>query len=143
MKINVFIDKNHEEEIIIYAKEKNQLVSEIESLVNNNLTQIIGYNEGEAVQLNINNIFAFIVENNKIYALLENSRYFLKCRLYTLTESLPNNFVKINQSAVVNLNKIKSFDTKVSGTLVVTLQNEFTDYVSRRNIKNIKERFGI
>jgi len=143
MKINIFIDKNREEEIIVYAKEKNKLICEIEELVNNNLAQIIGYNDGEAVCLNINDIYAFIVENNKIYALLENSRYFLKCRLYTLTESLPNNFVKINQSAVVNLNKIKSFDTKVSGTLVVTLQNKFTDYVSRSNIKNIKERFGI
>ena len=143
MKINIFIDKNREEEIIVYAKEKNKLICEIEELVNNNTSQIIGYNDGEAVCLNSNDIYAFIVENNKIYALLENSRYFLKCRLYTLTESLPNNFVKINQSAVVNLNKIKSFDTKVSGTLVVTLQNEFTDYVSRRNIKNIKERFGI
>lgn len=143
MKINIFIDKNREEEIIVYAKEKNKLICEIEELVNNNSAQIIGYNDGEAVCLNSNDIYAFIVENNKIYALLENSRYFLKCRLYTLTESLPNNFVKINQSAVVNLNKIKSFDTKVSGTLVVTLQNEFTDYVSRRNIKNIKERFGI
>lgn len=143
MKINIFIDKEREEEIIIYAKEKNKLVLEIEELVINNSKQIIGYNEREATYLNINDIFAFIVEDNKIFALTENSRYSLKCRLYSLTESLPNNFVKINQSAVINLNKIKSFDTAISGTLSVNLKNGYTDYVSRRNLKNIKERLGL
>ena len=49
-----------------------------------------------AAMLIIFGVGFIIVENNKIYALLENSRYFLKCRLYTLIESLPNNFVKIN-----------------------------------------------
>lgn len=143
MKVSIIIDNEHEEEVIIYAKEKNSLVQEIENLVINNSTQIIGYNDKEVNYLNINDIFAFIVEDNKIFAILEKTRYTLKYRLYNLLETLPNNFVKINQSAIININKIQSFNTKISGTLMVCLKNGFTDYVSRRNLKSIKERLGL
>ena len=54
-----------------------------------------------------------------------------------------SNFVKINQSCIVNVNKIERFDTSVSGTLKVSLKNGYTDYVSRRQLKPIKERIGI
>lgn len=143
MKIKLFIDKEHEEEIIIYAKEKSKLVSQIEELVINNSTQILGFDDKEAVYLNINDVFCFFVEDNKIFALTQNAQYTLKCRLYSLTETLPNNFVKINQSSIININKIKSFNTKISGTLIVNLKNGYTDYVSRRNLKNVKERLGL
>ena len=143
MKLNLFIDNEREEEIIIYAKEKTQLIEEIEELVANNSKQIIGFKDKEASYLNINDIFAFIVEDSKIFAITEKSRYLLKCRLYSLNETLPNNFVKISQSSIINFNKIKSFSTAISGTIIVNLTNGYTDFVSRRNIKNIKERLGL
>ena len=142
MKFKIFIDKNHEEEVIIYAHENSDLIKEIENLVCENNFDIIGFSDKEGVKLNLNEIYCFIVENNKIYALCEHEKFFVKTRLYKLEENLTENFVKINQSCIANIRKIKKFDASISGTLMVTFKNNYVDYVSRRNVKKVKERLG-
>lgn len=142
MKCRIFIDKEHEEEILIYAHEKTKLIETIEQLVSDDVFELIGYKDREAVRLNTNDVYCFISEDNRIYALTENEKLQLKCRLYQLEEKLSENFVKINQSCIANINKIDSFDASFTGTLVVKFKNGHTDYVSRRQVKKIKERFG-
>ena len=44
---------------------------------------------------------------------------------------------------LINIDKIKRFDASLSGFLLVTLKNGYSDYVSRRNLKNVKERLGL
>ena len=51
MKCKVFIDKNHEEEVIIYSHRRNALVEQLERLVNAQEVELIGYKEQEAVRL--------------------------------------------------------------------------------------------
>ena len=64
-------------------------------------------------------------------------------RLYSIEEKLSEDFIKINQSTVINIKKIQRFDVSVTGTLKVIMKNGYTDYVSRRRIKNVKERLGL
>lgn len=45
MKLSIFINKEHEEEVIVYAHEKKEIVSEIERLLNSNSTELIGFKE--------------------------------------------------------------------------------------------------
>lgn len=54
MKCRIFIDKEHEEEILIYAHEKTKLVENIEKLVSDDAFELIGYMDREAVKLNAN-----------------------------------------------------------------------------------------
>ena len=60
--------------------------------------------------------------------------------LEILSKSL---FIKINQSTVANITKIERFETSIGGSLSVRFKNGYRDYVSRRNLKKIKERMGI
>lgn len=143
MKFKLFIDKEREEEVIVYAHEKSRLVSEIESLIEDSASELIGFNRGEAVILELCDIYCFTVEDGKLFAIIENERFLVKSRLYKVEENLPQNFVKINQSCIANITKIKKFDVTVSGALKVIFKNGYTDYVSRRNIKNVKERLGL
>ena len=106
-------------------------------------SDFLGQNENGYKKLDLSEIYAFIVENNKIYALLENEKFRIKTRLYKLEETLPKNYVKINQSTIIDIKKIDSFGSDFSGTLTVTLKNGYSDYVSRRNLKKVKERLGV
>lgn len=74
MKCSTFIDKNHEEEVLIYAHERNNIVLEIERLTSNN-KNIIGINNRETIILDLNIVNCFISENNKVYALINDKRY--------------------------------------------------------------------
>lgn len=143
MKLSIFIDKERDEEIIIYTHEKNDIVREISSLVANRQEAIYGYSDTEVTKLNPAETECYIIENNKVYALTDNGRYRLKERLYQLESILPDYFLKLNQSCICNINKIQKFDVSVSGTLTVIFKSGYRDYVSRRNIRKVKERLGL
>ena len=74
-------------------------------------------------------ILAFIVEDNKVYGITKNEKYLIKQRIYVLEEMYNNTFIKINQSCLINIDKIKRFDASLSGFLLVTLKNGYSDYV--------------
>lgn len=143
MKLTVFIDKNREEEIIIYARERSGLTEKIESLVTEKSMEIVGYKDGTAEILDADSIFCFTAEDGKVFALTEKERYRIRERLYTLEERLGSDFIRINQSCIANISKIKRFESSVYGSLSVVFKNGTKDYVSRRNIKKVKERFAI
>ena len=142
MKFTIVIDDKREEEILIYAKEKNHLISEIEKLILDD-SRINGYKEREIVPFSVFETEFFYAVDNKVYAVTKNDEVLVKHRLYELEEILPKNFIKINKSCIANLNAVLSFDASISGTLKVKFKSGRVDYVSRRNLKNIKERVGV
>ena len=142
MKCRTVIDKDREEEVVIYVHEKNSLSYEIEELVLGKSLELFGYKDKNIVKLSPSDVFCFTVENNKVYAICEKEKYQIKQRLYLLEEILDRDFVKINQSCIANIRKISKFDTSITGTLMVSFKNGHRDYVSRRQMKKVKERIG-
>ena len=139
MKIKIFIDKEHDEEIQIFAHEKNELVKKIERLVNGE-EGIIAKHDRTLYNLELCDIVCFTADDNKVYAHLDRDVFEVDEKIYELEETLPDNFLKINKSCIANIEKIKSFDASVTGTLCVNFKNGYRDYVSRRRMKYVKER---
>lgn len=142
MKFKFFIDKTKEEEVLVYAHEKNQIVYEIERIVQQSNNELIGYKDNEAKKLCLFNINCFISENNKVYALTD-EKFQVKLRLYEIEDIVDENFIKINQSCIANIRQIEKVQATFSGSLSVVFKNGYTDYISRRNLKNVKERLGV
>lgn len=140
MKVTNIINAEKAEEIIIYSHSKTTLVEEIESLVFEHNTELIGYAKREIKPLSLNEIYSFNVEDNKIYAYLERDKLLLKQRLYMIEKIIDDNFIKINQSSIINITKIKKFDSSIGGTLSVVLKNGYKDYISRRQLKKSKRK---
>ncbi len=143
MKFTLIIDENCEEEVIVYSHKDTRVADEIKRVVENEAKELVGYIEREAYKINLSEIYCFVAEDNYVYAIIENCRLRIKFRLYQLEEMLGDDFIKINQSCIVNIREIRKFDSSFSGMLKVVLKNGYSDYVSRRNIKNVKERLGV
>ncbi len=143
MKCRTVIDKDREEEVVIYVHEKNSLSYEIEELVLGKSLELFGYKDKNIIKLSPSDVFCFTVEDNKVYAVCEKEKYQIKQRLYLLEEILDRDFVKINQSCIANIRKISKFDTSITGTLMISFKNGYRDYVSRRQLKKVKERVGL
>ena len=143
MKYSLIIDKNKEEEVIVIAHEKHELVEKIEKLFFNNDKELTGYLDDEIIILDISKIACFISEDNNVYALVGEYRYKVKKRLYQIEEILDDDFIKINQSCIANINQISRFKASFNGFLEVIFKNGYKDYVSRRELKNVKGRMGI
>lgn len=143
MKCTILIDQTHAEEVFVYSHQKSAFTNAIKELCESNALEFVGYREKEAVRLDLTAVYCFVVEDNKVYALYESQKLQMKCRLYELQEQLPHYFVKINQSCIANFRKIERFNAAVSGSLNVTFKNGYTDYISRRQLKTVKERLGL
>lgn len=143
MKCEIILDANCEERVVIYARRENTLVKQIQQLTEESSIEFIGYNGKEIIKLEPSEIYCVTIIDGKIFAICEKEQYQIKDRLYVLEKKLPDSFVKINQSCIANFQKIGSFDASISGTLKIRFKNGYTDYVSRRQLKLIKERIGI
>ena len=144
MKCFTFIDKNEEEKVIIYSKERTSLVEQIEKLVSSSGVSLTGTYEDSSILINPIDVSCFVVEGGKIYALINEKKYQLKERLYQLEDmSFNEYFVKLNQSCLANIKQIKEFKASIGGAVMVVFQNGYKDYISRRELKNVKERIGL
>ncbi len=143
MKCTTVIDKLREEEVIIYSHCRSAEIEKIESFVSSLGTELTGYIDRTAVKLELNEIHFFTVDDGKVYAFTQTEKYLIRLRLYKVEEMLNQSFVKINQSCIANIRKIKRFDAAFSGAMRITFKNGCTDYVSRRQLKTVKERIGL
>lgn len=137
MKCTIMIDKNREEEVIVYAHEHSALTQQIEQLVS---VDWIGYEGQTATRLSLADVVCFVVESNRVYAMTTQKKWLIKQRLYQIEEQLPEHFVRINQSCLANIRQIERFEVSFGAALTVIFRNGYRDYVSRRQLKTVKER---
>ena len=89
-------------------------------------------------------IFRIYAAAGKVYAVTNRGEYSLNLRLYELEERLDKDrFVRISNSEIINLKKVKAFDLRFSGTICVSLSDGTVTYVSRRYVAKIKQVLGI
>ncbi len=143
MKYTLVLDREREEEVLVYARKPSSLTDAIERLLAEHGVELIGYKDREMRRLELSEIVRFTVEENKVYAVTADDKLQLKCRLYQLEERLPDHFVKLHQSCIANLRQVKRFDASLSGALKVIFRNGDVEYVSRRQMKFVKERLGV
>ena len=143
MKCYTYIEKTDEEKVLIYANERTKIVDEIESLISLTNVDLTGTFNDEIIKIDINEVSCFISENNKVFALINDKKYQIKQRLYQIEEMNLESFIKINQSCLANKKKIKKFESTIGGSLRVVFKNGYIDYISRRELKNVKERMGL
>ncbi len=144
MKYTTYIDPHREEEVIIYAKKRTREIEELEGYLDRMSTELPGYGEGgQIVPLRPAEVHCFTVEDGKAIALTDTERLTVRLPLYAIEEMLDDRFVRVNQSCLGNLQRIARFDASIGGSLMVTFENGHRDYVSRRQLKTVKERMGI
>ena len=143
MKFTLIIDPERDEEVVVYAKAASALCDKIEDLVKSFGDELFGYRDSLVVRLDASDVSAFAVEDGKVFAVTADGRFLVKERLYQLEERYGCAFVKINQSCLVNVERIERFNASIGGALMVVTCDGYRDYVSRRQLKSVKERMRI
>ena len=144
MKYRIIINNDIEEDVLIYAKDRSAALDRIEEILRRESAELVGLDdEGGTVIVSPSEILCVSVEDGRVIALTKDKKLKLRQRLYQLEEMWGEDFLKINQSCIVRVSAIERFEPSFSGALNVRLKNGFTDYVSRRQMKKVKERLGL
>lgn len=123
--------------------EVNRVVNYISNLENTSF-MITGQKDGKIELLDQENIIRLYAENGKMFAKLDQATYQIRLRLYELEERLDNEkFVRISNSEIVNLKRVKGLDLSFAGTICMELENGEVSYVSRRYVSKIKKKLGL
>jgi DNA-binding LytR/AlgR family response regulator len=146
MKIEVQIDLMcTEPKIIIITNEVGDEINAIIKKLEDVQPKIIAGFKNDTVQvLEPNDIFRVYASSGKVFVETSNGDYTLNLRLYEVEQRLDNRlFLRISNSEIINLKKVKDFDLSFTGTICVSLLNGTITYASRRYVSKIKKVLGI
>ena len=146
MEIEIKIDSTcNEPKVIILTDKMTEDVNDIIKKLSETPPKILtGFREDTVEILEQCEIFRAYASEGKVFAVTNDGIYTLRLRLYELEERLNSNkFVRISNSEIINLKKVKNFDLSFIGTICVTLLDGTVTYVSRRYVSKIKKVLGI
>jgi len=148
MKLNINIDaETKEPEIMITTAQMTEEVNRVVDFVSrldDAPTIISGIREDKVELLDPDHIVKIYAEDSKVFTQTDNGTYQIRLRLYEAEERLDNSkFVRISNSEIVNLKKVKSLDLSFVGTICMELSNGTVSYVSRRYVSKIKKVLGL
>lgn len=141
LTFNIVDTLNDEIEITINAKQKTEelqkIINNIEA-ISNEINTIIGTKNNEAYVISIKDVIKFYSEEQKCFCETTEGIFYIKKRLYELEEKLDKNqFIRISNSCIVNVQHIKSFDLSTTGNIVIKFHNGKFEYVSKRRVSSI------
>lgn len=101
-------------------------------------SKIMANKNNEIYFIKIEDIICFFSQDKYNYIRTKDGIYRLKYKLYEIEEVFNSkDFIRISKSCIININQVKCFDTNTLGTLVVKLNDNTQEIVSKRNVSQI------
>lgn len=146
MQIEISIDAAYKiPKVIIKADRVTDEINEVIKKLSEDSPKVItGFKDDRAEVLEPEQIYRFYSSQGKVFAVTGNGEYTVRTRLYEIEEQmcLPK-FVRVSNSEIINLKKVKNFDLSIAGTICVKFTDGSHTYVSRRYVTKIKKILGI
>ena len=146
MQVEIKIDSTYEEaKIIILTSKMTDEISMLVKRISEEVPQVLsGFRNDILEVLEQSEILRIYAAAGKVFAKTIDGEYTLRLRLYELEERLDKNlFVRISNSEIINLKKVRKFDLSFTGTICVYLSDGTVTYASRRYVNKIKQVLGI
>ena len=129
--------------VTILTKEKNKQVENIiyaiENVSDNDFPCIPATGEGGLEFLSQRDIVRVYTQGRKVLVQTDDDTYSVKKNLSAMEEELNNSrFIRISQSEIINIYKVKRFDINIAGTIGVEFENGTKSWASRSCVKSIK-----
>ena len=129
-------------EVCINAPERNEEVQRLEnellSKQNRVIKNIMGIQNNDIFIINISDVIVFFSEEKNNFCKTKDGVYKIKEKLYYLEEVLPEKyFIRISNSAIININHVKCFNTSLIGKIIVKFKDGSEEIVSKRKTSEI------
>jgi DNA-binding LytR/AlgR family response regulator len=144
LKVKLNIDPSlPEEKAEFWLKKMTARFERITKELNSEQDFLWCYRDGDAYEINFSQIYAIQIENEKTMICTQNQKYVYRGRLYQVQSVLPNDFIMISRGTIVNYHFIDHLEIINTGNIDALLENGLRVQVSRRRIKDLKERLGL
>lgn len=144
MKINCHIDPNLDEEHgELWIKEMTPKINDFLQVMSSSDDVLWCRYQAQIIPVKYQDIYSLEVASRETNIYTENQQLSYHDRLSNMKVNLPNYFIEASRSAIFNFNYIDHLELLDNGQIDVVLTNNNRIQISRRNIRNLKERLGI
>ena len=129
-------------EVYINAPERNEevqmLENELLSKSSKSIQQIIAMQNNDIFIINMSDVILFFSEEKNNFCKTKDGIYKIKEKLYYLEDMLSKkDFIRISNSAIINISHVKCFNTSIIGKIIVKFKDGSEEYVSKRRTSEI------
>ena len=142
-KIRTNISEEFQEiEICINAPKRTEeltiLENELIQKSNEVLKQIIGIQNNDIFIIDVQDVIMFFSEEKNNFCKTKDGIFRIKEKLYYLEDVLPEkDFIRISNSAIININHVKCFNTSIIGSILVKFKDGSEENVSKRKVSDV------
>jgi len=105
---------------------------------------LVGSNEFGQKSVESRNFYYFIVEDDDVYGVINNTRLIIRMKLYEIEELLMNKeFIRVSKYCLVNIGKIDYIKPALNSKLDLLMKNKDHVEVNRVYLKEFKEALKI
>lgn len=116
----------------------------LDLIVKGEETFLVGSNEFGQKQVECRNFHYFIVEDDDVYGVLNNTRLLIKLKLYEVDELLKSkHFIRVSKFCLVNIGKIAYIRPELNSKLNLLMKNDDHVEVNRGYYKEFKKALKI
>lgn len=142
MKIETKISDEFEEICIqIQAPSLTEEVKDIVRVIakfKSQISNIIATKDNRIFPIELEDVICFYSKERQNFVKTMEDTYEIQYKLYELEEVLADKgFIRISNSCIINIGKVKCFDTSMIGTIDVIFKDNTKKAVSRRKVKEI------
>ncbi|MCR5510317.1 MAG: LytTR family transcriptional regulator DNA-binding domain-containing protein [Lachnospiraceae bacterium] len=144
VEIEVVLDERYVDPFVTIKTRSNtqqveNIICAIEDASHNDFPQIVAVKDDAVVFVSQRDIVRVHTEGRKIVIQTEDDVFTVKKTLAGLEDMLnPSRFLRISQSEIINLYKVKSFDFNLAGTIGVEFDCGIKSWVSRSRVRQIR-----
>ena len=143
IKVRTNISNEYQDiDIIINAPQKTEEVQALENLLltkaQKSINQILAMQNNDIFIISVSDIIVFFSEEKNNFCKTKDGVFKIKEKLYYLEEMLPSkDFIRISNSAIININHVKCFNTSIIGRIIVKFKDGSEENVSKRKTPEI------
>ena len=143
--INVILDDScSDPKIVIHTKERTgqveSIIEAIEKVSENEYPRIPAFKDDGMVLLSQRDIVRIHTEGRKVVLDTEKENYTVNRSLSAVEQDLNlDRFIRISQSEIINLYKVKRFEFSIAGTVGIEFENGIKTWAARSRVKAIKK----
>ena len=143
--IDVVLDEAYiEPKVTIQTREKTRqvehIIQAIDHVSDRDFPVVMAYFDEKVVLVSQRDVIRVFTHNKKVMLQTEEKVYLLKKSVTALEQILnPERFVRISQSEIINLHKVKCFDLTTRGAVGVEFEDGNKSWVSRNRLHDIRQ----
>lgn len=144
MKVNFHINsKLKEERAEFWIRKMSSSLSQVVNQLSQEQTVLWCSQDNEIIPVEYDSIFVLKSSANSVEVMTNDSTYQCKHRISQLAEILPLDFMESSRGTIINYRKIDHLELLGDGKIDVIMKNKLRIQMSRRKIKNLKEKLGL